>query len=77
MRSGKTWRTRFRPAALQGRPRAGCPQWPLSADTARLVAQIDQLVALVEEGLETKLQALRLAQGVSLALLLSRREPVR
>ena len=66
---GKTWKTRFRPTALQSGPEPAARN-ALSVETTRLVAQIDHLVALVEEGLERKLQVLRLAQGVSLALLL-------
>ncbi len=66
---GDFWRTRFRPAVLQAGPEP-VARLALQADTARMVVHINQLVALVEEGLETKLQALRLAQGISLALLL-------
>ncbi len=66
---GNFWRTRFRPAALQAGPEPTA-RLALQADTAQMVVHIDELVALIEEGLETKLQALRLAQGISLALLL-------
>lgn len=66
---GELWQTRFRPAVLQTAPDPAA-RATLSTDTTRMVAHIDHLVALVEEGLESKLQVLRLAQGVSLALLL-------
>lgn len=66
---GDFWRTRFRPAVQQAGPEPAA-RLALQAETARMVIHIDQLVALVEEGLETKLQALRLTQGISLAMLL-------
>lgn len=66
---GDFWRTRFRPAVQQAGPEPAA-RLALQAETARMVIHIDQLVALVEEGLETKLQALRLTQGISLATLL-------
>ena len=66
---GDFWRTRFRPAVQKAGPEAEA-RLALQADTTQMVAHIDQLVALVEDGLETKLQALRLVQGISLALLL-------
>ncbi|MCK6392230.1 histidine kinase [Zoogloea sp.] len=66
---GEFWRTRFRPAVQKAGPDADA-RLALQADTTQMVVHIDQLVALVEDGLETKLQALRLVQGISLALLL-------
>ncbi len=66
---GQSWRTRFRPAVLESGPEPAARR-ALNTETTQMVARIDHLVALVEEGLETKLQVLRLAQGVSLALLL-------
>ena len=66
---GAWWSGRFRPAAA--RAMSSPPNSiSLRTDTAEMVTRIDRLVALVEEGLETKLQWLRLIQGVSLALLL-------
>lgn len=66
---GDFWRTRFRPAVQKAGPDPEA-RLALQADTTQMVVHIDQLVALVEDGLETKLQALRLVQGISLALLL-------
>ncbi|MDD2991662.1 MAG: histidine kinase [Zoogloea sp.] len=66
---GNLWRNHFRPAAQRAGPDAEA-RLALQADTTQMVAHIDRLVALVEDGLETKLQALRLVQGISLALLL-------
>lgn len=66
---GDLWRNHFRPAAQRAGPDAEA-RLALQADTTQMVAHIDRLVALVEDGLETKLQALRLVQGISLALLL-------
>lgn len=66
---GEFWRTHFRPAVQKAGPDADA-RLALQADTTQMVVHIDQLVALVEDGLETKLQALRLVQGISLALLL-------
>lgn len=67
---GTEWREHYRPAVLRCGPDAAARR-ALQEDTARIVTRIDRLVALVEEGLETKLQWLRLIQGVSLALLLA------
>lgn len=66
---GEFWRERFRPAALQASANPATPP-SLQADTGEIVSRIDSLVALVEQGLEAKLQLLRLVQGVSLILLL-------
>lgn len=66
---GAFWQERFRPSALRAiKDPAATPL--LQADTAEIVRRIDGLVVLVEEGLEAKLQLLRLVQGVSLVLLL-------
>ena len=67
---GDFWRSQFRPLALQSLADPARRSSILQADTTTMVAHIDNLVALIEEGLETKLQRLRLAQGMSLALLL-------
>lgn len=66
---GTEWREHYRPAVLRCAPDAAARR-ALQGDTARIVSRIDRLVALVEEGLETKLQWLRLIQGISLGLLL-------
>lgn len=66
---GTEWRDHYRPAVLRCGPDVAARR-ALQGETARIVTRIDRLVALVEEGLETKLQWLRLIQGVSLALLL-------
>lgn len=66
---GLWWQAHFRPAATHAL-RAGPGGPSLRADTTEMVARIDQLVALIEEGLEAKLQWLRLVQGISLVLLL-------
>ena len=60
---GEQWATHYRPAALQAGNRS------LQAGSAGMIERIDTLVALVEHGLEAKLQLLRLVQGVSLILL--------
>lgn len=66
---GEFWQARFRPSALRAiNDPATAPS--LQADTAEIVRRIDSLVVLVEQGLEAKLQLLRLVQGVSLILLL-------
>ena len=66
---GVWWQTHFRPAAT--RALSAPPGGPsLHADSAEMVARIDQLVALIEQGLEAKLEWLRLVQGISLVLLL-------
>lgn len=66
---GAFWQERFRPSALRAiKDPAATPL--LQADTAEIVRRIDSLVVLVEQGLEAKLQLLRLVQGVSLVLLL-------
>jgi two-component system nitrate/nitrite sensor histidine kinase NarX len=69
---GSVWRGRFHPAVLKaatevaaGQPGGG----RLSAETAEIVTAINQLVVLIEHGLEDKLQLLRLVQGISLVLL--------
>lgn len=66
---GAWWSGRFRAAASRA---ISTPQNSISlrADTAEMVTRIDRLVALVEQGLEAKLQWLRLVQGISLVLLL-------
>lgn len=66
---GEFWQTRFRPSALRGISDPAATR-SLRADTAEIVRRIDGLVVLVEQGLEAKLQLLRLVQGVSLVLLL-------
>ena len=63
---GEFWTARFRPAALKAERIGGAL---LHADTAEMVSRIDRLVALIEQGLEAKLQLLRLVQGISLILL--------
>jgi two-component system, NarL family, nitrate/nitrite sensor histidine kinase NarX len=66
---GEFWQARFRPSALRAiNDPAATPS--LQGDTAEIVRRIDGLVVLVEQGLEAKLQLLRLVQGVSLVLLL-------
>lgn len=66
---GAVWVGRFRPAALQAWGEG--PNSPsLQVETMEMVSRIDHLVALVEESLESKLQWLRLVQGISLILLL-------
>lgn len=66
---GAWWSGRFRPAAA--RAMSSPPNSiSLRTDTAEMVTRIDRLVALVEQGLEAKLQWLRLVQGISLVLLL-------
>ena len=60
------WTRHFRPAALTS-GKAGILL--LQADTAEMVTRIDRLVALLEHGLESKLQLLRFVQGISLILL--------
>jgi len=67
---GAWWSGRFRAAASRA---ISTPQNSISlrADTAEMVTRIDRLVALVEQGLEAKLQWLRLVQGISLVLLLA------
>lgn len=66
---GEWWVGHFQPAALKAW--AEEPNSPsLQVDTREMVNRIDHLVALVEEGLESKLQWLRLVQGISLILLL-------
>ncbi|MCK6388160.1 MAG: histidine kinase [Zoogloea sp.] len=66
---GAWWSGRFRPAAARA---ISSPPNSISlrTDTAEMVTRIDRLVALVEQGLEAKLQWLRLVQGISLVLLL-------
>ncbi|MBS0368222.1 MAG: HAMP domain-containing protein [Proteobacteria bacterium] len=66
---GETWQLRFRPVverSIGGHSDDG----EVRSATEDIVGQIDHLVALVEEGLEAKLQLLRIAQGISLILLL-------
>lgn len=67
---GAWWSKHFRAAASRA---ISTPQNNISlrADTAEMVTRIDRLVALVEQGLEAKLQWLRLVQGISLVLLLA------
>ena len=69
---GSVWRGRFHPAVEKaatevaaGQPGGG----RLSAETAEIVTAINRLVVLIEQGLEDKLQLLRLVQGISLVLL--------
>ncbi len=69
---GSLWRGRFHPAVQKaatdvaaGQPGGG----RLATETAEIVAAINQLVVLIEQGLEDKLQLLRLVQGISLVLL--------
>lgn len=66
---GAWWQAHFRPAALRAlKTRPDGPA--LRGDTAEMVTRIDHLVALIEQGLEDKLEWLRLVQAVSLVLLL-------
>lgn len=66
---GTTWQKHFRPVAE--RSAAGhASDREVQAATEDIVGQIDRLVALVEHGLEAKLQLLRIVQGISLILLL-------
>ncbi|MGL4408549.1 MAG: histidine kinase [Zoogloea sp.] len=62
------WTQHFRPAALQLHVGQIRPQ-TLEKLTRDQVGYINQLVALIEEGLEAKLQFLRWVQGISLLLL--------
>lgn len=66
---GDTWQQRFRPVAERSATGQASDQEVRSA-TEDIVEQLDHLVALVEEGLEAKLQLLRIVQGISLILLL-------
>jgi len=66
---GELWVGRFQPAALKAGAE-GSNSSSLQVETVEMVSRIDHLVALVEEGLESKLQWLRLVQGISLILLL-------
>lgn len=66
---GDTWQQRFRPVAERSAIGSASDREVQSA-TEDIVGQIDRLVALVEEGLEAKLQLLRIVQGISLILLL-------
>lgn len=67
---GALWSGHFRPAALAvNSARSQAERPPLTAETNEMVARIDRLVVLVEQGLEDKLQLLRLVQGISLILL--------
>ncbi|MBS0354441.1 MAG: type IV pili methyl-accepting chemotaxis transducer N-terminal domain-containing protein [Proteobacteria bacterium] len=66
---GETWQLRFRPVVERSIDGHSDDSEVRSA-TEDIVGQIDHLVALVEEGLEAKLQLLRIAQGISLILLL-------
>lgn len=67
---GETWQQRFRPVTEQS-VIGHTDDREVRSATEDIVEKINRLVALVEEGLEAKLQLLRIVQGISLILLLS------
>ncbi len=68
---GENWSQHFRPSILRLHPQRDTPESRESLEqlTHEQVVLINQLVALIEEGLEAKLQFLRWVQGISLVLL--------
>ena len=63
------WEDQFKPLAREA-VAASSPGAPMQAALRELVTRIDHLVVLIEQSLESKLQLLRVVQGISLIALL-------